>query len=148
VNLLSTLTGMRTRPVLASGLAVGALLFAPATAVGDPQPLPPDESGTVYFQTQDGTTFCYVVAEEVGCSGHFANTPVQHGVRTNGVKLSADGTVEYLVGDLGDLPETTLDYSTFTAAGWTIEATEDGTRFTNDSTGHGMSVSVDEVSTY
>jgi hypothetical protein len=64
------------------------------------------------------------------------------------VKLSADGTVEYLVGDLGDLPETTLDYSTFTAAGWTIDATEDGTRFTNDRTGHGMSVSVDEVSTY
>jgi hypothetical protein len=52
------------------------------------------------------------------------------------------------VGDLGDLPETTLDYSTFTAAGWTIEGVEDGTRFTNDRTGHGMFVSLDEVTTY
>jgi hypothetical protein len=84
-----------------------------------PQSLPPDESGGVYFQTNSGTLYCYVTAD-----------------------------VEYLVGDLGDLPETTLDYSTFTAAGWTIDATEDGTRFTNDRTGHGMSVSVDEVSTY
>jgi hypothetical protein len=27
--------------------------------------------------------------------------------------------------------------------GWTIDAGEDGTRFTNDSTGHGMTVSTD-----
>jgi hypothetical protein len=52
------------------------------------------------------------------------------------------------VGDLGDLPETTLDYSTFSAAGWTIVGEEAGTRFTNDRTGHGMFVSIDEVSTF
>jgi hypothetical protein len=75
--------------------------------------LQPDESGTVYFQTKTGKTFCYVVAEEVGCSGPFTTTPIEDDVRANGVKLNANGAVEYLVGDLGDLPETTLDYSTF-----------------------------------
>ena len=34
------------------------------------------------------------------------------------------------------------------AAGWTIVGDETGTRFTNDRTGHGMFVSIDEVSTY
>jgi hypothetical protein len=70
------------------------------------------------------------------------------GVRTNGAKLNANGAVEYLVGDLGDLPETTLDYSTISAAGWTIVGEEAGTRFTNDRTGRGMFVSIDEVSSY
>jgi hypothetical protein len=32
--------------------------------------------------------------------------------------------------------------------GWTIEGVERGTRFTNDRTGHGMFVSLDEVTTY
>jgi hypothetical protein len=72
---------MRTRLVLANAMAVGAFLLTPATAMGDPQPLPPDEYGTFVFQTKDGKTFCYVVAEEVGCSGHFANTPIQDGMR-------------------------------------------------------------------
>jgi hypothetical protein len=139
---------MRTRLVLANTMALGALLLSPATATGEPQPLIPDEYGTVYFQTKDGKTFCYGVAEEVSCSSHFTNTPIQDGVRTNGVKVIADGAVEYLVGDLGDLPETTLEYSTFTASGWTIEGVEGGTRFTNDRTGHGMFVSLDEVTTY
>jgi len=92
---------MKTLLLLAGGLAIGTLLSA-APAAADPEPLPPDEPGTV----------------------------------------------EYLVGDLGDLPETTLDYSTFSAAGWTIVGEEAGTRFTNDRTGHGMFVSIDEVSTY
>jgi hypothetical protein len=138
---------MKTQLLLAGGLAIGTLLSA-APAAADPEPLPPDESGTVYFQTKSGKTFCYVVAEEVGCSGPFTTTPIQDGVRANGVKLNANGAVEYLVGDLGDFPATTLDYSTFSAAGWTIVGEEAGTRFTNDRTGHGMFVSVDEVSTY
>lgn len=52
------------------------------------------------------------------------------------------------MGDLGDLPETTLDYSTFSAAGWTIVGEEAGTRFTNDRTCHGMFVRLDEVTTH
>ena len=40
-------------------------------------------------------TFCYVAAEEVGCSAHFANTHIQDGVPTNGVKVNADGTARF-----------------------------------------------------
>ena len=59
-----------------------------------------------------------------------------------------NGTVEWLVGNLGDIPVVTLDYRTYHAVGWTIEAAEDGTRFTNDRTGHGMVVAVEGVQAF
>jgi len=34
-------------------------------------------------------------------------------------------------------------YKTYSAVGWTIEASEEGTRFTNDDTGHGMVIAVE-----
>jgi hypothetical protein len=34
---------------------------------------------------------------------------------------------------------------TFQVNGWTIQPSFDGTRFTNDATGHGMFVSIDNV---
>ena len=37
---------------------------------------------------------------------------------------------------------------TYDAAGWTIAATESGTRFTNEHTGHGMFVSIEKVDTF
>jgi hypothetical protein len=42
----------------------------------------------------------------------------------------------------------TIDYLTYDAAGWTIAASESGTRFTNEQTGHGMFVSVEKVDTF
>jgi hypothetical protein len=40
----------------------------------------------------------------------------------------------------------TLNYGqTHHLEGWTINPSEDGTRFTNDATGHGMFVSIDDV---
>ena len=53
-----------------------------------------------------------------------------------------------MVGNLGAIPAVTLDYRTYSALGWTIEATRDGTRFTNDRTGHGMFVAVEGVETF
>ena len=41
-----------------------------------------------------------------------------------------------------------LDYRTYTAQGWTIDAGESGTRFTNDATGHGMFVAVEKVDVF
>jgi hypothetical protein len=39
-----------------------------------------------------------------------------------------------------------LNYDqTYTAAGWTIQPTELGTTMTNDRTGHGMSISIDNT---
>ena len=65
-------------------------------------------------------------------------------MRASGVNLS-DGNVEWIVGNLGDIPVVTIDYRTYSAAGWTIVATSDGTRFTNQRTKHGMFVSIEHV---
>lgn len=73
---------------------------------------------------------------------------MQDGTRANGVNLSADGTVDWVLGNLGDIPVVTIDYRTYSAVGWTIVASSDGTRFTNDRTGHGMFVSIEKVETF
>jgi hypothetical protein len=52
------------------------------------------------------------------------------------------------VGNLGDIPAVTLDYRTYTAVGWTIEASEAGTKFTNDATGRGMFVAIEHVDVF
>jgi hypothetical protein len=135
--------------IMKKRFAATSMLSMAALAIGLPASASAtSEDASVAFQTQAGKVFCYVSPADVGCQAPFTNTPIQDGVRTNGVRLGADGTVEYLVGDLGDLPEPALEYSSFSAAGWTIDAAADGTRFTNDATGHGMFVNVDRVETY
>jgi hypothetical protein len=52
--------------------------------------------------------------------------------------------VSYLVA----VPAVKIDYRVYFGLGWTIVADGNGTRITNDRTGHGMFVSIDEVSTY
>ena len=84
----------------------------------------------------------------MGCEAPFTNTPIKDGVRANGVNITSAGAVEWIVGNLGDIPVVTIDYRTYSAVGWTIAATSDGTRFTNDRTGHGMFVRIDKVETY
>ena len=67
------------------------------------------------------------------------------GQPANGVRLSPGGEISWVVGNLGAIPAVTLDYRTYSAVGWTIEASEDGTRITNDSTGRGMVIRVEGV---
>lgn len=110
--------------------------------------LPPDETGYVFIQTKSGQTRCQIDEQSVGCEAPFTDTPMQDGVRANGVNLSADGNVRWIVGNIGDIPAVTIDYRTYSAAGWTILATSDGTRFTNQKTKHGMLVSIEKVETY
>lgn len=64
------------------------------------------------------------------------------------MRLSADGQVEWVLGNLGDIPAVTLDYRRYSAVGWTIDASSDGTRFSNDRTHRGMFVSVERVQTF
>jgi hypothetical protein len=108
----------------------------------------PPENGYVFIETKSGQTRCQLNEDEVGCEAQFTNSPMQDGVRTNGVRLTADGAVEWIVGNLGDIPVVTLDYRTYRALGWTIVAAADGTRFTNDDTGHGMVVAIEGVQTF
>jgi hypothetical protein len=56
--------------------------------------------------------------------------------------------VNWIVGNLGDIPVVTIDYRTYSAVGWTIVATSDGTRFTSHRTKHGMFVSIEKVETF
>jgi hypothetical protein len=120
---------------------------SPTVAAPGVEVLPP-ENGYVFIETKSGKTRCQLNEEEVGCEAQFTNSPMMNGMHANGVRLTANGEVSWLVGNLGDIPAVTLDYRTYTAVGWTIEAGEDGTRFTNDRTRHGMVVAVDGVQAF
>ncbi|BBY33987.1 hypothetical protein MMIN_20480 [Mycolicibacter minnesotensis] len=111
-------------------------------------PLPPDDNGYVFIETKSGRTRCQISSPQVDCEAEFTNSPLKDGHHTNGVSVSADGTVQWVLGNLGDIPVVTIDYLMYEAAGWTIKADIDGTRFTNDRTGHGMVVSIDKVDTF
>jgi hypothetical protein len=112
------------------------------------QALPPSPQGYVYIETKSGKTRCQISTAQVGCESEFTNSPIEDGVHANGVRVTADGNMRWIVGNLGDIPVVTIDYRTYTAQGWTVDATSDGTRFTNDKTGHGMFVSIDTVQAF
>ena len=101
----------------------------------------------MFIETKSGKTRCQLNEEEVGCEAQFTDSPSLDGARQRR-SVHRQRKVEWLVGNLGDIPVVTLDYRTYRAVGWTIEAAEDGTRFTNDRTGHGMFVSIEKVDTY
>ena len=105
--------------------------------------LPPSDEGYVYIETKSGLTRCQISTDSVGCESQFTNSPEIDGVPANGVEVTADGTMRWILGNLGAIPTTTIDYATYHAVGWTIDASSSGTRFTNDATGHGMSVSTE-----
>jgi hypothetical protein len=123
---------------------------SPSAPVSPPaaQVLPPDDSGYVFIETKSGQTRCQLDEQSVACEALFTNAPLQNGVPANGVTVSADGTVRWIVGNLGDIPVVTIDYRTYSAVGWTIVATSDGTRFTNQQTKHGMFVSIEKVEAF
>jgi hypothetical protein len=111
-------------------------------------PLPPDQNGYVFIETKSGRTRCQIAADSVGCEAQFTNSPIQEGEHANGVNVTAGGAVQWVLGNLGDIPAVTIDHRTYAAEGWIITATESGTRFTNNRTGHGMFVSVENVETF
>lgn len=106
------------------------------------------ENGYVFVQTKSGKTRCQLNTAEVGCEAPFTSPPMVDGSPANGVRLTAGGQVQWVVGNLGAIPAVTMDYDTYHAVGWTIQAGEDGTRFTNDSSGHGMFVAIERVETF
>jgi hypothetical protein len=139
-------TSRPTRPTAAPPTTVTPAPTSTAAAPGA-KVLPP-ENGYVFIETKSGKTRCQLNEEEVGCEAQFTNSPVLDGTRANGVRLTANGEVSWLVGNLGDIPVVTLDYRTYSAVGWTIDASEGGTRFTNDRTRHGMVVAIDGVQAF
>lgn len=102
-------------------------------------------NGVVFIQTKSGKTRCQLDQQEVGCEAAFTDAPEVNGSPANGVRLSAGGQISWVLGNLGAIPAVTLDYQIYSAVGWTINASREGTRFTNDSTGRGMTISVEGV---
>ncbi len=107
--------------------------------------LSPNSAGYVYIETKSGKTRCQLNQQEVACEAPFTDAPEIEGMPATGVRVSADGQISWALGNLGAIPAVTLDYQTYSAVGWTIDASEDGTRFTNDGTGRGMLVRVEGV---
>ncbi|OBC10321.1 hypothetical protein A5784_36710 [Mycobacterium sp. 852013-50091_SCH5140682] len=105
-------------------------------------------NGYVFIQTKSGKTRCQISSREVGCESDFTNSPIVDGAPANGIRVSTGGQTHWVLGNLGDIPAVTLDYRTYRALGWTIDAGNDGTRFTNDATGHGMVVAVQGVESF
>jgi hypothetical protein len=120
----------------------------PTTGPAGVIPLPPDQNGYVFIETKSGTTRCQINKDTVGCEAPFTHSPLQDGEHANGVSITSGGSVQWVLGNLGAIPTVTIDYKTYGAQGWTINATEAGTRFSNDHTGHGMFVSVEKVNTF
>src|SRR5262249_29633431 len=67
-------------------------------------PLPPNENGYVFVQTKSGQTRCQINADNVGCQAQFTNSPIQDGEHANGVNITASGSVQWVLGNLGDIP--------------------------------------------
>jgi hypothetical protein len=138
-----------SRPTKPTAAPPKTLTPAPSSAPGAPgaEVLKP-ENGYVFIQTKSGRTRCQLDTAEVGCEAQFTNAPVMDGTKATGVHVTADGQLSWLVGNLGDIPAITLDYKTYSAVGWTIEASGEGTRFTNEGTGHGMVIAVEGVQAF
>ena len=105
--------------------------------------LQPSETGFVYIETKSGKTRCQISSDKVSCESEFTATPTVEGQPANGVEVTSDGAHRWVLGNLGAIPTTSIDYATYHALGWTIEADSSGTRFTNDASGHGMSVNTE-----
>lgn len=121
------------------------------TPIAAPPPVAealPPQNGYVFITTKSGQTRCQINATEVACEAPFTSSPVVDGAPANGVRVTADGQLKWVLGNLGDIPVVPIDYRTYTAQGWTIVAGEDGTKFTNDGTGHGMFVAIGGVDAF
>jgi len=136
------------RPTVSPPTSAPPTTLTPVVPPSGPQTLLPSPSGYVYIETKSGQTRCQISADSVGCESQFTNSPTIDGEPANGVEVSSAGSMRWRVGNLGDIPTTTIDYATYHAVGWTIDASADGTRFTNDQTGHGMFVSTGEVDVF
>ena len=77
-------------------------------------------NGHVFIETKSGQTRCQINNDSVGCEAPFTNSPLQDGEHANGVNVTASGDVQWVLGNLGDIPTVTIDYKTYDAAGWTI----------------------------
>ncbi|MGV0811207.1 hypothetical protein ABQF34_04555 [Mycolicibacterium boenickei] len=133
-----------TPPSSTAGVPPSTSQAAPPSGATELQP----QDGYVFVETKSGKTRCQLSKQEVGCESDFRDSPLIDGSHANGVRLTPDGQIDWVLGNLGDIPVVTLDYRKYRAVGWTIDANTDGTRITNDGSGHGMVIAVEGVKTF
>lgn len=123
-----------------------------------------------YVRTESGRVRCIVQPDRVACeasgpdSTGFPQAPISlpesqcrnpcpGGIHFDLAEVTASGGFSWNDGNIGGggTPQNdlVLNYGqTYRIQGWTILPGSDGTRFTNDGTGHGMFVSVENVSSF
>lgn len=106
-----------------------------------------NQYGYVVVQTASERTQCMVETTFVGCQTSAKEWPTRPGSREryHGVKINADGTAQWVDGNLGVDTPVTLENQTYEALGWTITESDSATRFVNKTTGHGAIVSEKQV---
>lgn len=100
------------------------------------------QSGRVLCAVTPDSTIADVGQDAVVCQGAFTQPGAKFQAMTTG-----DGTLQWQDANLAvDNPTTAMSYgTTYHRGNWTIYPDATGTRFTDDRTGHGMFVSIENV---
>jgi len=51
----------------------------------------------VFIETKSGQTRCQIHSDSVGCEAQFTNSPMEDGERANGVNVTANGSVQWVL---------------------------------------------------
>lgn len=126
--------------------------MAVASAIGGAPFASADWSDFQYVSTVSGVVRCVISSVHVSCehSGGFPGAPSTEsgGGKMNIARVESDGSFGWGLANMGSGQDNvvTLQYDTpYQFKGWSVAPSSEGTRFTNDATGHGMFVSKDVV---
>jgi hypothetical protein len=142
--------GGMIRALAPSAVIALAVLVAPTASADEP-------SDYQYVRTQSGAVRCVISAPHVGCERSsidgFPGAPKSQSGPGNWniAGIDAGGAFAWGEGNIGgiDADEVTLLYGQiYRFKGWTVLPAFDGTRFTNDASGHGVFVSIDRVTPF
>lgn len=157
------------RPCTVKRIAIVAAVVAALAMAGVPV-----AHAEQYVRTESGKVRCDVQADKVGCQylPGFPQAPVDppppcppppgtylrcggEGFHWDIANVTAGGAFSWMNGNLAaggsasPQKDVVLNYGqTYHLQGWTISPNDDGTRFTNDGTGHGMFVSIENVAPF
>ena len=124
---------------------------------------PPARAAGQYVRTQSGLVRCLVTSSDPGRGGGpsvacdddrgFQKAPVSRAddKHLEIAVVNAAGQFHWVNGDIGGTPHDDVQLvtgQTLHIQGWTVAPVADGTRFTNDGSGHGLFVRVDDVSPF
>ena len=147
--------GLTIAAAVLSAPGVGTPVVSLVSTAAPPPPIPltPNDRGYVRVEINSGSTGCSINSELVACQTSANNWPAKangaNGQHFHTASVNAAGEFHWVEADLGALEgRITLNNQTYSARGWTIVATSDGTTFTNGSSGHGMSVSDQSVRSF